>query len=299
MRRCGVLLAVLVVAGCGGGEQPKPLSAAEIDAAHTRWREQVDEVCFEVNRKIGHRGGAKEVAGIERVVTRAVEDLRAGIREIVAVRLPPGGSRAPAAFVRELKAFDAEIAALPEDAKPTALVAAADRVRPMLRKLTVRAGQAHLTNCLTHEERDLVPDSVRGPIFIEQIQRHHRRFIERIPDYDGPATTPEQLAERMDTVGRLFQRAGAHAARFDSTHDARKPAQVYRASLRRAVAVLGRFESFLLHEVPSPTAPAELKRHQRAFTRCWREMARAYDRMWWRAGVPQPAGKGAIDAQVI
>jgi hypothetical protein len=272
------------------------LSAAEIDAAHTRWREQVDEVCFEVNRKIGHRGGAKEVAGIDRVVTRAVEDVRGGIREIVAVRLPPGGSRAPAAFVRELEAFDAELAALPEDAKPAALLAAADRVRPLLRRLTVRAGQAHLTNCLTHEERDLVPDAVRGPILIEQIQRHQRRFIERIPQYDAPASTPAELAARMDTLGRLLGRAATHAARFDATHGARKSVQVYGASLRRMVGVLGRFETFL--RAGSLTDSA-LRRHQRAFARGWRELGRAYQRIQWRAGVPPPARGGAIDAQVI
>jgi hypothetical protein len=39
-----------------------------------------------------------------------------------------------------------------------------------------------------------------GPIFIEQVRRHHRRFLERIPDYDGPATTPEEVAERMVAV---------------------------------------------------------------------------------------------------
>jgi hypothetical protein len=300
VRRGGLLLAacaLLAVAGCGGDS--KPPTAAEIEATHDRWRDRADDVCFEVNRAIGRRGGATEVAAIGGIVADGVADVRAGIRRIVAVPLADGGSRAPAAFVRELKTFDAELAALPGDVadlKPAALVRAADRLRPRLRRLEVRAGQAGLTNCMIHTERELVPDAVRRPILIERLERHDRRFVERLPEYDEPASTPTQLANRMEALGELLDGAVADAATFDPPDDAAKATGVYVASARRLLTVVRRFEAFL-RRGGATASPATLRRHQRAFGRAWKATDLAHGRMRSRAGVPPAPAADDIDAQ--
>lgn len=291
--------ALVIVAGCGGGgADPKPPpTAAEIEAAEARWREKVDDVCFELNRTIGKRGGAKEVSGLRRMVTDAVADGRAAIREILAVPLIEGGSRAPESFVRQLKLLDGQLAELPgggADMEPAELVEAANKLKLRLKGLEVRAGQAALTNCLTHTEHEIVPDAVRQPIFIRQIQRHTRRFVRGLPDYDGPAATPADLAGRMDELGRLFDKATKNAAAFSPTFEAEKPTEVYTAAMRRLRGVTRRFEAFLR----SGTVTLESVRpHQRAFRRAWREASRAYARMHVRAGVPPPAAGKSVDGQ--
>lgn len=293
--------ALVLVAGCGGGgaDEPKPPTKAEIEAAESRWRDKVDDVCFELNRTIGKRGGAKEVAGLRRMVTDSVADARAAIREIVAVPLTKGGSRAPEAFVDQLKEIDAQLAELPgggADMEPAELVAAATELKPKLRKLEVRAGQATLTNCLTHTEHEIVPDAVRQPIFIRQIQRHTRRFVHELPSYDGPAASPAELMGRLEELGGLFDEATEDAAAFSPTFEAEKPTEVYAAAMRRLRDVTRRFET----SVRNGTFTVEgLRPHQRAFRRAWREASRAYARMHLRAGVPPPAGGGAVDGQTI
>jgi hypothetical protein len=279
--------ALLVVAGCGGSDARKP-TAAEIDAAQARWRDRTDDVCFEVNRGIGRRGGPEEVDAIAQTVAEGVADVRAGIREIVAVPLAAGGSPAPAAFVRELKALDAELAALPDggaEMRPAALVQAADRVKPVLRRLEVRAGQAGLTNCMIHTERELVPDAVRRPIFVKRLEPHHSRFVQRLSAYDEPASTPTQLANRMQALGELFDGAAADAATFDPPHDAAKATEVYIAATRRIATVARQFEESL-RSGGATASLAALRRHQRAFGRAWRQTDRAYGRMRSRAGAP-------------
>jgi len=297
-RRCALLLAAcaVAVAGCGGSDKKAP-TAAETEAAQHRWRAAVDEVCFEVNRAFGNRGRPTEVATLGRTVAEGVEEIRTGIRKAVAVPLAKGGSRAPAAFVRELKAVDAELAALPgggADMKPAALVQAADRLRPRLRRLELRAGQAGLTNCMTHTERELIPDAVRSPIFLKRLRRHDRRFVQRLPEYDEPASTSTELADRMQRLAALLDFAVADAATFDPPSDAAKATGVYRASARRLRAVVRRFEAFA-RSGDATASSAGLRRHQRAFTRAWREASRAEARMRSRAAMPPAPDDEADD----
>lgn len=291
--------ALLTVAGCGGGGDPKPPTAAEIRAAHERWRDRVDDVCFEVNRAIGKHGSPQAVADIGLTVADGLEVVRAGIRKVVDVPVAEGGSRAPAAFVRELKGFDAELAALPGDVadmRPAALVQAADRLRPRLRKLEVRAGQAGLTSCMTHAERELVPDAVRRPIFQARLERHYRRFIQRLPVYKEPATTPAQLAGRLRAVGDVLDAGVADAATLDPPDDAAKATGLYRVAARRLLAAARRFEGYV-RRGGATASLAGLRRHQRAFSRAWRATGDAHGRMRWRAGLPPVPVAAAIDAQ--
>jgi hypothetical protein len=302
VRRSGLRLAtcaLLALAGCGGGDDPKPPTAAEIQAAHERWRDRVDDVCFDVNRAVGKRGYPVGVDVIGRTVAEGVADVRAGIRKVVAVRLPPGGSRAPAAFVRELKGLDAELAALPgggAELEPAALVRAADRIAPRLRRLEVQAGKAALTSCMTHTERELVPDAVRAPIFIQRLERHDVRHIQRLPVYDEPASTPAELAQRMAVLARALDRAAADASTFDPPHAAAKSTRVYKGALRRLLNVTRRFERFVRRGGATP-ALAGLRRHQRAFARAWRGASHASGRMRLRAGLEPAPPVDNIDAQ--
>jgi hypothetical protein len=295
-RRYALLLAVCAVAGCGGSGSKAP-TAAEIEAAQNRWRAAVDEVCFELNRSFGERGRPAEVATLGRTVADGVAEVRAGIRKAVAVPLAKGGSRAPAAFMRELKGVDAELAALSgggANLKPVALVQAADRLRPRLRQLEIRAGQSGLTNCMTHTEYELVPDAVRSPIFLKRLRRHDRRFVQRLPEYDEPASTSTELAERMEGLGELLDFAVADAATFDPPSDAAKATRIYRASVRRLLAVARRFEAFA-RGGGATASPAGLRRHQRAFTRAWRKASRAEARMRSRARMPPTPDDDADD----
>jgi hypothetical protein len=284
----GLLLLALVAGGCGG-DDPRPPAAAETDAAHQRWRERVDDACFEVNRAIGRRGRPVDVSAIGRTVADGVADVRAGIRKVVRVPLPEGGSRAPAAFVRALKGLDAELAALPDAGagmEPAALVESADRLAPRLRALEARAGQAGLAHCMTHTERELVPAAVRAPIFLAQLERHDRRFVQRLPVYAEPASTPAELARRMEATGAVLAGAVADASRFDPPHDAAEATGLYVAAVRRLLTVVRRFEAFV-RRGGTAAEPAGFRSHQRAFRRAWREASRAQGRMRSRAGLPE------------
>jgi hypothetical protein len=290
--------ALVLVAGCGGGgDAPKPPTKAEIQAAEARWRDKVDDVCFELNRTIGKRGGAKEVSGLRGMVVDAVADGRAAIREIVAVPLVEGGSREPEAFVRRLKEIDAQLAELPgggADMTPAELIEAANKVSRRVKGLEVRAGKAALTNCLTHTDHEIVADAVRQPVFIQQIQRHTRRFVDAIPEYDEPANSTGELAGRMDGLGKLLGKATKHAAAFSPTFKAKRATAYYATAIRRLRDVTVRFEEY----ASSAAVTIEgLRPHQRAFSRAWREASRAYSRMHVRAGVPPPATPDAVDGQ--
>jgi len=93
------------------------------------------------------------------------------------------------------------------------------------------------------EVRELVPDAVRSPIFLKRLRRHDRRFVRRLPEYDEPATTSTELAERMEGLRELVDFAVADAATFDPPSDAAKATGVYRASARRLLSVVRRFEA--------------------------------------------------------
>jgi hypothetical protein len=158
-------------------------------------------------------------------------------------------------------------------------------LRPRLKRLEAQAGRAGLTDCLTHEERRLVPDGVRSPIFVARLERHDRRFVQRIPVYDAPASTPAQLADRMRALGRLLDGAVADASTFDPPDDAAKATGLYVAATRRLRTVVRRFDAFV-RGGGATTSPARLRSHQRAFRRAYREAGLASGRMRSRAGMP-------------
>ena len=276
---------LLAVAGCGGGD-PKP-TAAEIEAAQHRWRDRVDDVCFDVNRSFGKRGRPTNLDRLGRTVAEGVTEVRAAIRTIVAVPLATGGSRAPAAFVRELKAVDGELAALPgrgADMAPAALVQAADQLGPRLSRLEARAGQAGLTSCMTHSEQELVPEAVRTPTFLKRFERHNR-LVQRLPVFKEPASTVTEIAEGMEALGDALDVLVADAATFDPPHDAAKATGGYLASLRRLRTVVRRFEAFA-RSGDATASPAGRRRHWRAFSRTWREVNLDYVRMQSRTKAP-------------
>ena len=152
---------------------------------------------------------------------------------------------------------------------------------------------------MIHEERHLIADAVRSPIFLRRLERHDRRFVQRLPMHHEPASTPTELAERMEAIGDVLDGAVADAATFDPPDDAAKATAVHLASARRLLAVVRRFEAFL-RRGGETASPAGLRRHQRRFGRAWRETARAQGRMRSRAGVPPgPADDdAAIDGQL-
>jgi len=180
----GAVLMTSALAACGGGSEP---TAEERRAAKAKWVQRVDAACTKANEAIADRGWPVDLVDLDRLVVRGIDDARAAIETIAGEPLPEGGGAAPGAFVREMKALDPELTKLSdasEDLEPAALVKAAEALKPRLATIEEAAGDAGLSDCLSHDERFFVPDAVRAPVFAEQLARLDRSLLRRIKKID-------------------------------------------------------------------------------------------------------------------
>ncbi len=134
-RRWIVALALapaLAAAGCGGDPEP---TAEERRAAKAKWVQRADAACRKANEAIAGRGWPADLVDLDRLAVRGIEDARAAIKEIAAMRIPEGAGREPRAFVDERAALEPELDKLPaasEDLEPAPLVKAAEALKPRL-----------------------------------------------------------------------------------------------------------------------------------------------------------------------
>src|SRR5262245_55029337 len=146
-------LALVGLSACGGDPEP---TAAEVKAAKARWVERVDAACRKANDAIADRGWPANLVDLDRLVVRGIDDARAAIDTIAALRIPEGAGPKPGAFVDELKALEPDLDQLSqagEDLEPAPLVKAAETLKPRLASIEKAAKAAGLSDCLSHQER--------------------------------------------------------------------------------------------------------------------------------------------------
>jgi hypothetical protein len=165
---------VVVLAGCGGDDKPKPPSAPQ-------WREHVDTACTRATDAIAKRGWVDDLNDLYRRLPGEVREARAAIHEVRALPLPRGDTDARL-FVDELTAFAPMLDELGRAAKATdmhALANAAREVENELRALQPAAERAGLRRCLRREVPWVAIDELRAPVAAEQLARLQLELVDR------------------------------------------------------------------------------------------------------------------------
>jgi hypothetical protein len=203
----GALALALGLAACGGEDEP---TAAEKRAAKAKWIQRADGACRKANEAIADRGWPTNLVDLDRLVVRGVADTRAAVKEITALRIPEGAGPAPGRFVRDLRGLEpalAQLSAASENLEPESLVQVADALKTRLATLEDRAKAAGLEDCVRHDERFMVPDAIRAPVFAERMAKIDRsifRRLQRLQDR-APLGTIAGVARYFEDLGALIE----------------------------------------------------------------------------------------------
>ena len=251
--------ALATVAACGGDPEP---TAEERRAAKTKWVQNADAACRKANEAIAERGWPADLVDLDRLVVRGIEDARAAIKKIAAMRIPEGAGPKPGAFVDELKALEPELdklSAASEDLEPAPLVEAAEALKPRLAEAQKRAEEAGLSDCLTHDERFFIPDAVRAPVFAEQLAKLDRSLLRRIERIDfAEASTPGEFAQAFARYSEVIDTAMKGIDTLDPPQWAADQTANYQVALRDLQSVTQKFTALL--EADKGKAAYELDR---------------------------------------
>jgi hypothetical protein len=260
-----VAAALAGVAACGG--EPKP-TAEERRAAKTRWIQRVDAACRKANEAIADRGWPADLVDLDRLVVRGIDDAQAAIRAITGLTIPEGAGPQPAAFVRELKALEPELAKLSdasEDLEPAALVKAAEALKPRLATAEAAAEDAGLSDCLSHDERFFVPDAVRAPVFAEQLDRLDRSLLRRIEQIDfADASTPGEFAQAFSRYSEVIDTALKGIDALDPPQWAAGQTANYADALRDLQSETQKFTALLVQDKGKATYELDRSKYLRA-----------------------------------
>jgi hypothetical protein len=275
----GALLLALAFAGCGGGGDDRPEKPA-VDArqAELRWLERVDEECEKANDAIARHGWPADLVDLDRLVVRAIDDVRSATAAIAELHIPAGSGPVPARFVRELQALDAELeqlSAASEDLEPAMLTGAADALKLRLSRIEKLSGDLGLRRCVTHDERQFVPDAIRGPVFAERLAQLDRRLLRRFKGLNfAKPDTPDELAAMFRRYSQLIESALAGMEKLEPPLWAERQTAAYEDSLLDLQGATQKFETALEVEDRAATVRAD-----RAFRKAVRAEAKARRRM--------------------
>ena len=287
MRRwivAGTLVPVLAgLAACGGDDGP---TAAERKAAKNRWIQRVDDACQKANNAIADRGWPTDLVDLDRLVVRGIDDARAAIKSIGALRVPEGAGARPAAFVKELKALDPELTKLSdasEDLAPRDLIAIAEAIKPRLAEIEKSAKAAGLSDCLTHGERFFVPDAVRAPVFAEQFAKLNRSVLKRLRSARLPAaSTPGEVNTAFKRMSATLGSAVAGIDRLDPPQWAADQTSNYQGSLLELQSSIQEYENLLAKDrgkAPASREYAQYVRREKELRRAAKAEGKAYRKL--------------------
>ncbi len=257
------VLAVGALAGCGGGDGTPQNASADSRQAEQRWIERVDQECEKVNDAIAGRGWPADLVDLDRLVVRAIDDVRGGTDAIAKLRIPEGAGPQPGRFVEEVEALDAELeqlSAASEELAPELLIDAADALKVRLVRIEKLGSDLGLRKCLTHDERQFVPDAVLGPVFAEQLAALDRRLLRRIKRIDfAEAQSPDALASMFRRYGKILDDAVAGIQKLNPPQWAARQTALYQRSLLDLQGATQEFETVLEVDDRSKLARADRK----------------------------------------
>jgi hypothetical protein len=253
------VLALAALSACGGDPEP---TAEERKAAKSRWVQRVDAACRKANEAIADRGWPANLVDLDRLVVRGIEDAQVAIREISGLRIPEGAGPKPGEFVDELKALEPELTKLSdasEDLEPAALVKAAEALKPRLVSAEKAAEEAGVSDCLSHDERFMVPDGIRAPVFAEQLAKLDRSLLRKIKSIDfADASTPGEFAQAFTRYSEVIDTAIKGIDTLEPPQWAAEQTANYADALRDLQSETQKFTALLVQD--KGKAPHELDR---------------------------------------
>jgi hypothetical protein len=290
------------LAACGGDSKP---TAEEAEAAKNRWIQRVDAACREANDAIAGRGWPTDLVDLDRLVVRGIDDARAAIESIAGLEIPKGAGQRPAAFVAALRALDPELSKLSEaseDLEPAELTKIADALKPRLAEAEERAEAAGLSDCLTHDERYLVPDAVRAPVFAEQFAKLNRSVLRRIREIDlRSAKSPGEVAKGFKQMSLVVGGGVTGIDRLDPPLWAAQQTSNYQGALLEFQSAVQEYESLLVEDkgkAPGARDYQQYVRRDRELRRAAKAEGRAYHKLVRAVGAAPtfraPGGDAAV-----
>jgi hypothetical protein len=236
-----VLLSAAVLAGCGGGDKPKPLSAAEKRAGLDRWVARADGVCKKSNESIAARGWPRNLVQLDRLSVRAVDDVREASRSIQGLVPPKGSEDRVKPFVASLKALDGllgKVTDTTDDYRPRKLNALAPDLRSGLLEVEQASKALGLRECAANDEHTWVPDAMRAPVYAQQLADLNRNVTKRMKAVAKPVSTPADAARNLDRLSDVVSKAERSLAKLKPPQWADRQAGRYVASLRDFTGLL-------------------------------------------------------------
>jgi hypothetical protein len=265
-----------MLVGCGGDDGP---SAQERRAAKARWIQRADGACRKAVDAIRDRGGPTNLVDLDRLVVRGVADARAAIKTITTLRIPEGAGPQPGRFVRELRTFEPLLGDLSEASETldeVALMRVADELKEPLSTLEDRARDAGLGDCFRNDERFIVPDWVRAPVFAERMAKIDQsvfRRLQRLQD-EVPTDSAKDLARYFERLGDVIEDTEAAIDELEPPQWAAQQVSRYQYVLLNLQSVVSDSQSLFAQGRGAITLP-KLNRLQRRYDRVVRAERKA------------------------
>lgn len=173
MRRVLALLALVLVAGCGG--EKKSLTAAQ-------WAARADAACARATDAIAKRGWAGDLHELQPRASDAVDDVHAATAEIRRLPIPDKSANRIRPFVAGLDGLEPVLDDVLRTTAATDLKDlqwTATKLRGRLSTLASTAAGAGLRSCLQDDQLYYAVDGIRAPLVAEQLARATIRMAER------------------------------------------------------------------------------------------------------------------------
>jgi hypothetical protein len=189
------LIALVLIAGCGGGDEEEPLTAAQ-------WVSRADAACERAASAIAERGWADDLRELHAHARTAQADVQTATAEIRRLPVPPGKAdhaRSVVTAARDLEPLLDDIARADDETGLDELASAADTLRLRLLTVSYAARRAGLHSCLQHHEAEWLSDGIRAPVAVEQIARANLRLAERV-ETTSVGVALDEAAKRIDAI---------------------------------------------------------------------------------------------------
>ena len=287
------MLAVTVLAGCGGAGKP---TAVEQRAALDRWQDRADAACRDGNKKIAKRGWPASLVDLDRLTVRAISDIRQASTAIQRMPAPEGSEQRVAPFVGSLKALEplmARLSSTTEDFKAGKLEAFAPKLQSGLAAVEQESEKLGLRHCAANDEHVWVPDAIRAPVFAQQLAILDRKILKRAKAIGEPASTRSAASRNLDKLSDIVVFADRGLSRLKPPAWAEAEAGRYVDSLRDLGSAL---DAASTEFGEATLTPAEAGAAQSRLNRAIKSERKRFKRLYKEIGaVPVLPGGGGDD----
>lgn len=280
-------VATAILPGCGGEDGP---TAEERRAAMARWQQQADAACKRAEQAIVARGEPIDARDVDRIVVRAVPDLRRAAESIRKLRIPPGGAAKVKPVLEAIDGLEPsldELARWSEVAKQDEMVKAVREWRLQAIALERAADEAGLRVCGRDGVRDAASDAIIAPVFATQLTEFVNILLAQVKAVRRSAnvTDKRSLSEYLDEFAGVVEWGAERYFVLEPPLRAAIESQAYHEVLLDTADFAGRAATKARY------SPAALRAIGKRFDRLARRERKAY-RALARALRPIPGTEG-------